>query len=362
MNQCIIFLYHFIKKRSSSILVILIASQLLSLSSCSSIKNISIQVAVKPEYPISEDVQSLAILNRSLTRRFSDLKADSLEKILIANKMMMDSLFRDSIASDTAIQVAAQALFGSGRFDVVVPEARNIIRTDNNGIVNPLDTAFINEICRDFKVDAVLILENFAERLESKYTLNTKNGVFYENNEYSAATDVVYVSDWRLYRRNNFKPVIRFQVADTIFWRHYSYSLEDLYSQMPRIKEALVGGGIEAGLKLTKYISPKWVNQTRYYFVTGKDEIDAAIPLIKNNKWEEAAAVWMRYATVDSKAVRSKVEYNLALAAEMVGKIDMAIEWGLKSFKTRYSRAAEAYLKKLDTLLKAELKETKKSY
>ncbi len=360
MDHCIIFLYRLIKKGSSSILVILIAFQLLSLSSCSSIKNISIQVAVKPEYPISDDIQSLAILNRSMTSRFSDLKADSLEKILIANKMMMDSVFRDSIASDTAIQVAAQALFESGRFDVVIPEARNIIRTDTNSIVNPLDTAFINEICRDFKVDAVLILENFAERLETIYTL--KNGVSNENGEYSAVTDVSFVSDWRLYRRDNFKPVKRFQVSDIIFWKHYSYSLEDLYSQMPRIKEALVGGGIEAGLKLTNYISPKWVNQTRYYFVTGKDEIDAAIPLIKNNKWEEAAAIWMKYSTTDSKAVRSKVEYNLALAAEMTGKIDLAIEWGLKSFKTRYSKAAEAYLIKLDTLLKAELKETKKSY
>lgn len=330
--------------------------------SCSSLRNIGIEVAVQPDYPVAEDIQSLALLNRSMTSRFANNKVDTLEKILIRNKMLMDSIFQDSIAADTVIRVAARALYESGRFDVVIPKERNIVRTDYNDKLNPLDISFVNELCKDFNVDAVLVLETFLERLETKYYLHTNEGIEYETKEYSASTDISYFSDWRLYRPEGTKPVVRFQAGDSIFWKAVSFSLEDLYSQMPRTKSALIGGGIATGLKMAGYISPKWVSQTRYYYLTGKKEIDAAVPLIQNNKWEEAAAIWSKYADVSSKTTRGKVEFNLALAAEMNGDVDLAIQWGLKSFKTRYTKAIEVYLKKLDNKKKALQKENKKRY
>lgn len=353
--------YRFVTIRRSIFYGWLIVCLLPALYACTSLKSLSIQVAVPPQYPISEDVQSLALLNRSMNGRFTNLPTDSLEKMLIGNKMSLDTIFRDSIAADTTIRVAAQALFESGRFDAVIPKERNIMRTDNNENTSPLDSTFVNAVCNDFKVDALLVLEKFEEHLNTRYYLYGE-GVFDENREYGAVTDLAYRAEWRLYRRNNQPPVKRFLVADSIFWRNYSYSLEDLYSRMPKTKEALIGGGIEAALKITEFISPKWINQTRYYFLTGKDEIDAAIPMIINNKWEEAAAIWSKFANVDAKSIRSKVEYNLALAAEMNGDIDLAIEWGLKSFNTRYSKAAEVYLKKLDTIRIAKLKENKTKY
>ena len=355
-------LYYLTKIQYSCVQGMLFVFLVSALYSCTSLKNIGIEVAVSPEYPIAEDIQSLVLLNRSMTNKFVNNRVDSLEKILINNKMGMDTVFQDSIAADTVIQTAARLLFESGRFDVVVPKERNIVRTDTEEIVKPLDIGFINGICTDFKVDAVLILENFAERLNTKYYLKTNEDTYYGANEYNAATDIAYKSEWRLYRPHELQPVIRFQLEDSIFWNANSISLEDLYSQMPRTKEALIGGGIAAGLKMSDYISPSWINQTRYYYMTGKKEIDATVPLIKNNKWEEAAAIWAKYATVNSKIIRSKVEFNLALAAEMNGNIELAIEWGLKSFKTRYTKNIEIYLKTLYTKRIAQQKENKKRY
>jgi len=354
-------LYYLFKMRYLCVKEILYVVIVLLIFSCSSLRNIEIEVAVQPEYPIDEDIQSLAVLNRSMTNQFTNFKIDSLEKILFNHKMLLDSIFQDSIAADTAIQVAANALFESARFDVVVPKERNIERTDTSEIVRPLNIDFINDICTNFKVDGVLVLENFAEQLKTRYSLGASEGPYYDGG-INADTDVDYFSEWRLYRPHDLRPVIRFQVGDTIFWNASSLILEDAYSHMPRTKDALIGGGIEAGLKMSEYISPKWVNQTRYYYLTGKSEIDAAVPLIKENKWEEATATWSKYSGINSKLVRSKVEYNLALAAEMDGDLDLAIEWGLKSFKTRYSKPAEVYLKTLDLKRKAQQKENKKRY
>jgi len=351
-------LYNLAKLQYSCVKMIFFVFISFSIFSCSSLKNIGIEVGVQPEYPIGEDIQSLVLLNRSLTNQFTNSNIDSLEKVLVNNNMVLDAVFQDSIAADSTIQVAARALYESGRFDIVVPKERNIIRTDNEEILKPLDINFINEICADFKVDGVLVLESFVEQLKTKYSTNKIAGTI----EYSSTTDVTYFSEWRLYRPNNLKPVIRFQVGDSIFWGDINYSLENVYKQMPRTKEALIGGGIAAGLKMSGYISTKWVNQTRFYYLTGKSEIDAAVPFIKNNKWEEAAAIWAKYATNPSKTIKSKVEFNLAVASEMAGDLDLAIEWGIKSYKTRYTKTVEVYLKALDNKRIAQLKENKKRY
>jgi hypothetical protein len=332
----------------------------LVLYSCSSLRSIEIEVAVLPEYPIADNIQSLALMNRSMDLQFSNIKPDSLEKMLINKKMVIDTVFQDSLAADTAIQVAAKALFESGRFDAVVPKARNIDRLTNDDISNPLTHTYISTICKDFNVDAVLVLESFNEHLATTYRV-TQDGVNYFK-VYEAATDITYQSEWRLYRPDELKPSVRFYVTDSIFWKDESSFLKDLYEKMPLTKEALIGGGIASGLKMAGYISTNWVSQSRMYFLTGKPEIDAAVPLIKENKWAEAADLWAKYAKTNSRRTRGKVEFNLALAAEMNGDLDQAIEWGLKSFKTSYSKATEEYLKILDTNRKAKQKERKLRY
>jgi hypothetical protein len=329
--------------------------------SCTSLRDIGIQVAVSPEYPITSDIQSLALLNRSMNAQFTNVSSDSLEKILIGNHMLLYAVIQDSLAADTVIQVTAKSLFESGRFDVVVPKDRNVFRNDSNVIANPLNTNNIKDICNVFNVDAVLVLEGFAEQLSTKYW-NANEGPENLTSAYEASTDITYQSEWRLYRPNELKTVIRFQVSDSIYWKNFSYSLEDLYSKMPRTKEALLNGGVASGLKMAGYISPKWVNQNRHYFLTGINEIDAAVPLINENRWEEATAIWTKFEANPSKKIRSKVEFNLALAAEMNGDIDLAIEWGLKSYHDKYLKVTEVYLKTLDNIRKVKQKDNKKEY
>ncbi len=322
--------------------------------SCTSLRNIGIEVSNLPQYPISDDVQSLVVFNRSMSSMFTNQNGDSLEKYFLKKRMELDTLFLDSIASDTLIKVVAKAMFESGRYDVVIPKERNLYRYNFYDLDNPLDNDLINQFCNDFKVDAVLVLEDFIEHMKVVYTMSPAGG---DQVVYNAATDLAYIGDWRLYRKDPTKKVIRFQVADTINWKGYDYNLEPLYQNMPTIKDALVNGGIASGEKMAGYICPKWVKQTRYYYVTGKNEIDAAVPLILQNKWKEAEAIWMKYSGESSKVVRSKVEYNLALAAEMKNDFDLAIEWGVKSFKSRYSKPAEVYLKTLDLRKKQMEKE-----
>ena len=337
------------------------------LNSCTSLETIQIEVAVPPQIPIAEDIQSLALMNRCINQDFTNLTSEQLEEKLRENLKEnhneFNEYFQDRSASDTVLKVAADALFGSGRFDVVIPQERYIFRFDKDAIAKPLDISYVKSICKDFKVDAVLTLESFAEPLKTNYYSNRyaspdgTDSVFFSTKEFSATTDITHQSEWRLYRPDELKKVVRIQVVDSIFWRESDSSQPKVYAKMPKTKEALIYGGFANGYKLAELIAPKWENQERNYYKTGNKEIDAALILLKKNQWKEAAVIWMKFAEHPSKNIRSEVEFNLALADEMNGDLDHAMEWILKSIKTKRYQLSFDYLKILDhrrKVIKAE--------
>lgn len=318
------------------------------LSSCTSLDKIPIQIAVPPKYQISPDIRSIAVLNRSMNAQFINFRNDSAENLIDNLKYRYEYL--DSIASDSAVLVAAKAIFDSQRFDVVVPLRRNIWRDDHLSKLPPLDSAFINKICKDYKVDALLVLESFIEKISGSFEMPWRRAIGH--------LDLAYNSLWSLYRPGKYSPLLSLTAQDELYWTGgLDKSHKEGYSQLPSIKEMLVTGGIEAGWNIAGQICPDWIDETRYYYTTGDKNIDAAIPLLKANNWEDAKGIWLKYSDVSSKPLRSRIEYNLALASEMTGDLDQAIEWCGKSLKTKYSRIANLYLKYLkerrSTLAKA---------
>lgn len=318
--------------------------------SCNSLAKIDIQVSVSPKYPVSPEIQSVTILDRSLTPEFTNQDRDSLEKILVKHDLQLDTIFHDSIAADTAIQVTAKALFESSRFDVVVPEQHNILINDNGGVLLPLDKGFIEKICKEFNTDGVLVLESFSEHMTTDFSVKRYNlGYGYGRTirEYSGIFNLLYTTVWRLYQPELDPPIIRYEVNDSIFWDSWDYSLRQMYNKLPSVKEALIGGGLASAKDIANDISPEWKDEIRKYYITGNKKIDTAIQLIKENKWKEASEIWKKYSSVASKSMRSKIEFNLALAAEMNGDIDLAINWATKSCNTKFTGAANQYLQEL---------------
>jgi hypothetical protein len=330
--------FYFVKMANKIIKAFLFSITVIVLFSCTSLSNIAIQVAIPPKYKISPDIRSIAVLNRSLNADFINFRHDSAENLI--NNIKYRQTFLDSTASDSAVLVAGRAIFESQRFEVVVPLQRNIWRIDQLSKLPPLDTTFISEVCKDFKVDAVLVLERFSEKINGSFYMPWRRAI--------GQLDLTYDSSWNLYQPGQKSPLLSLVSGDELYWTGgLDNSHKEGYSQLPSIKDALITGGIESGLTIAGQICPNWVDETRYYYSTGDKNIDAAISLIKSNKWEEATELWMKYAEVSSKSLRSMIEYNLALAAEMTGDLDRAIEWGVKSLKTKYSGFTELYLKYL---------------
>jgi hypothetical protein len=289
-----------------------------------------------------------------MTESFSNLNQDSLENLFIRKKLVLDQLLLDSLAADTTLKALGNAMYESGRFDVVVPLQRNL--PNGNSLYSTKSPSLklpeVRQICTEFKADALLCLENFDENVNSSYQIGYGQMTEYgTTKEYTIFIQIAYHSKWKLYQPGEKLKIANFEVNDTIYWERTGATLQETYEKLPTIKEALLSGAVENGQTLSDYVCPGWQEQKRNYFITNNNEADKAIVFINENNWKEAENIWMKFSNNGATVLRSQVQFNLALCAEMNGDLKGAIQWAEKSFRTKYSKVAEEYIKLLNNRL-----------
>ena len=115
------------------------------------------------------------------------------------------------------------------------------------------------------------------------------------------------------------------------------------------MKEGLSEAGIAAAVRLSQFLAPSWEPADRAYFSKGNKILLSSDEMVKENDWESAMDVWMdAYNNKSlSKAMKSKLEFNIAFGNEMLGDINEAIRWGVKSYEHFYRPATYNYLNTL---------------
>jgi len=89
----------------------------------------------------------------------------------------------------------------------------------------------------------------------------------------------------------------------------------------------------------------RWHTERRKYFPGGNDKLKEAGQLINNGKPEAAIKLLKEIADkTKSKSLKSKAQLNIALSYEIMGYIDQAISWALKSYETYYRPLTYEYL------------------
>lgn len=297
---------------------------------------------------LPQDIQSLTLMNRSMNKQFAAHHPDTLQNYFYNNGYQLSVVVLDSLASDTTLRALGELLFESGRYDVVIPVERNIERTINyNMVPDTLSPEFVKEQLEKYNTDALMVLEKFSMKVMTDFAAEQ----FYDRYsgsqyEYFASLDLKYDALFRIY-----KPGCKAQdimLSDTIYWEEAADNQIKLFSRLPAVKQALINGGIKIALDVDSKISPVWTQEKRAYYVFDRKN-DRGRQLMNENNIEGAKAFWMKKAQSTNKKTKSRAEYNLALASELEGNIEEAIEWGLKSYNTLYHYQTEVYLKKLDT-------------
>lgn len=297
---------------------------------------------VKPSVSmLPASIHSLTLVNRALTPEFQNFAEDSLQQYFYDQGFNAQSVALDSVAADTTLRALGELLYESGRYDVVIPQARNMKRDLKFYLVpESLDWDEVESICTDFETDALLAIERYYNKIMTHYaTIGDEWG--------TASIDSKYDVVVKVYDPKKREIVRQIVATDTISWRDGDQSTKRLFSRMPSIKQCLIQTGIQAALDLDQRLSPSWVKDGRIFFLVADGDESRINNWVNALEWQTAYDYWANFARNPKSTIRCKAEFNLALASEMLGNIDQAIEWAAKSYQTRYMNQTDNYLKKL---------------
>ncbi len=317
---------------------------------------LTIEAPKPPKEELPADIQSITLMNRSMNNQFVNHQEDSLQLYFYRNGYQLSKIVLDSTAADTTVRALAELMFESGRYDVVVPVDRNISRDLSYELLpDTLSPLFVSKICKLYDTDALMVMERFSTKVMADFSsekyLEATTGTNYS---YYASLDVKYNAFFRIYKPGKNTLVKEIEMIDTIYWESADYTQERLFGKLPGIKKAIINAGIKIALDVDSKISPVWVSEKRGYFLFDLKN-DRGRQLINENKMVEARAFWLEKAQSTNKKIRSRAEYNLAVASELDGNFDQAIEWGMKSFYSYYQHQTEVYLRKLKALKESNL-------
>lgn len=315
--------------------------------SCISTKPLYIEIPQKSKKELPENIQSLLLVARVVDERYTDLEADSLQKLFYHQQFDYDTIINDVQTVDTTLRALGELLFESGRYDFVIPENRFLEFEKNAFITKEMPWSEVKTLCDTFGTDAILSIDYFKTRVSTTYDKEN----FFEpgsNSFYTVARaqmKVAYEALFRVYDPGRERIILREFLRDTIIWEDEDSSTNKLFDRFTSVKDALTEAGIAIALDLSEEISAKWYEEKRSYFATGDSNMKQAGQLLNAGQYEPAIALWKE--TVEkgkSKSLKSKAEFNIALGYELQGDLDAAIEWGLKSYETMYRTNTYNYL------------------
>ena len=320
---------------------------LIGFSSCtSSYKSIYIETARPSESMLPDDILSLTLMNRSITHDFKNYNEDTLQQYVYNKGFNIQNIILDSIAADTSLIVLGELLYESGRYDVVIPKDHSIYRgLKFYKIPNSLEWNFVKNICELYDTDALLVIERYLNRITTDYSFFTD--YYVDQYIHEASIDSKYDAVVKVYDPRKEEIVKQLIISDTIYWFNDDFTQKKLFSSLPSIKEVLIQTGIKFALDVDSKLSPSWVNEQRGYFKMNNKADTAVTNFIDRADWFSAYGYWKKFSESSNKNIRSKAAYNLALASEMQGNIEKAIEWATKSYKTQYRIQTENYLRRL---------------
>ncbi|MCX6257565.1 MAG: DUF6340 family protein [Bacteroidia bacterium] len=322
------------------------------LSSCASTNSVSLQVLQPAEVSIPANIKKVVIANRSLPSK------DNQWKNLLEGFLSQETVFGDRDASFKCINGLADKLNSNPRIQAIVKNDDELKGTGTKEFPPYLDWAKVHQICRMYDADALVLLETFDSDImfrngknDVKKTINNKEVVV---PEYWTNLDIHVNAGWRIYDAISEKIIDENTYRDSRNWNARDDNADKARAKLPGKRHALNEAGEEAGTKFGVRISPNWITVYRSYYVRKHDDFKRAKQMAKAGNWDGAAEIWNHLTTNHDPEVAARACYNMALAAEIKGDLDLAITWANKAIKEFNFRPANQYLSVLQNRLAQE--------
>ncbi|MDR1332478.1 MAG: DUF6340 family protein [Tannerella sp.] len=283
------------------------------LSSCSSVRYMSVETYNPADVTFPQAVRRILIVDNALVPSQVPFKADISQKT--------DTVM---IASGDVATVFCRAL---GEMMVESPCFEDVLlydgrfRTDSlqwrDAMLTPAE---VSRLCDGQDVDAVVSLDRLL------FGMNESIQSVDDDGSAGLFLDVTVSGTLRTYLPGRRAPLDVAYLSDTI----YSCIVPGLFDPFTPedIRHALTAAFEGLAEKYHTRFVPHWSEDVRWYYVSHAARSKEAAAYMAAGRWTHAAAVWSPlYDAAASQEKKARIASNLALCCEMSGDFPKALEW-----------------------------------
>lgn len=268
------------------------------------------------ETNLANDLEEVTLVNRSY---LPPSQRDKSGVHYVGGRYSKTDTYVDSIVSDNALYAFAYQLNIAPKGNTVKNDSIFKLGISENSFLQPLTMSQVNRICKSMDANMVVALEAF-HSFDSLYRYLT-------DSYYVSERKTSLLTAWRVYEYDNPQPVYQSYIEDSIFFNAYSYSRYSADKDLINYKDALYEISYSSGEKFFRKISPYWKEIERIYFDYYSHDMSKANEFAEKKLWKKAAAVWRPVAEKKKGGKSAYAAYNMAIASEMTGNLDLAMFW-----------------------------------
>jgi hypothetical protein len=326
-------------------------SLLFLLQSCYTTRVLNIEVAEPAKITVDEDLQSILLLSRNFPPDYMKKERD---RFKFNGKYIQDKVNLDSVFAVQSLKYLGGLLQDGERFQIENPDSILYIKSPFYEFKKPLDSDIVKKICSEQEVDGILVVEDAYIKEDIVYD--------YFIGEVYKLIGARYDIHYKLYHKNGIRYFEKNYVDTLIFEYNAYYDTKENSSDFEAYAQPLLDDGtgyfnrwtlmdecaFEGATQFNQHISPWWQTEERFYFYNNNKHIKAGAEYAAQNNWVNAAGEWKKAIEHKSSSTRGMAMFNLALASEMNGNIDVAIHWARKSYDELNLPDVKNYVTRLD--------------
>ena len=333
-------------QRFQTLLPMLFVAGIVFLSACAT-SSLYMDVLVPAQINLPQEVKNLGVINRSMSSK-ENMAMNILEGFITG-----EAIYGDRESSDHCIKGFAIKLNDGPRFKAVLIEGTNLKGTGTREWPVPLDWTQVENLCRQYGVDALVVLETFDSntglRQWNELKKRKKDGVEISYKEYNANLVINAYSRWRIYFPASKRIIDQNSYMDEKSWRTSAENSESALRKLPSKRIALNETGNFSGFQYAVRISPSWAKVQRQYYIKGHKYFKIAKPQVQRKNWKQTIDYWKPLTESSDDKIAGRACYNMAVAAEMDGNLKLALEWAERAWKKHGLNSARSYINTLNT-------------
>lgn len=315
------------------------------ISSCGGTRPMQVEVMRPAEVTISKDIQSVAILNRSIPDPTTTAES----------AITLEKPAQDKELSEQCVAGLNDLLATSSRFQIKRCEGSlNAADPKSLSFGGVLDWNSVDSICKKYDSQALLVLEYFDTDfsvLNPGATAGAAIGSVLSGNGTSLEVrgTATAIAGWRVYY-----PATKTIVFEDSFkwkktWVQSAVNPVEAIGKLIKKNDALMDVSYATGNRFARSIVPLFYWENRALYKGKKGDLQRAERMALSKDWEGALRLWTEiFETSGKSKIRAKAAYNAALASEVLGKLDDAQKWIQKSYVEKGKDEALIYSDILD--------------